>query len=68
MWDGEDTHGCVEAELDRDEKRDDRILVGDADRRVDRLRGVSGSTTGTRTRTDLENGPLDRLTRHGLSR
>lgn len=66
VGDGEDAEGGVEAELDGDEKGDDRILVGDADRRVDRLRGGSGSagTTGTRAGTDLENGPLLRLAGH----
>lgn len=66
VWNGEDAEGSVEAELDGDEKGDDRILVGDADRRVDRLRGGSGSagTTRTRTGTDLENGPLLRLDGH----
>lgn len=40
VWDLEDVDGCVDAEFDGDEKRDDRVLVGDADRRVDRLGSV----------------------------
>jgi hypothetical protein len=49
---GKDADGGVAAELDGDEKRDDRILVGDADRRVDRLWGVTIGGTGTgRART-----------------
>lgn len=58
MCDGEDANGSVEAEFDGDEKVDDRILVGYANRRVDRLRGVGLGSTGN------ENGEQTSRTDH----
>ena len=62
---GEDADGGVAAELDGDAKSDDRILVGDADRRVDRLRG--GHDRRGRGRGRGGYGPRERTTRQSDS-